>query len=85
MKQNKKLISIQDKIVGKYLLVILSMSLIILVVFNLSMRFYINKTAQNEIAENRETVKVLLKDALKDIKDSETILQIGRASCRGRV
>lgn len=74
MKQNKKLISIQDKIVGKYLLVILSMSLIVLIAFNLSMRFYINKTAQKEIAENRETVKVLLKDALKDIKDSETIL-----------
>ncbi len=78
MKQNKKSISIQDKIVRKYLIVILSMSLIVLVIFNLSMRFYINKTAQNEIAENRETVKVLLKDALKDIKDSETILPKAR-------
>ena len=83
MKQNKKLISIQTKIAGKYLIVILSMSLIVLVVFNLSMRFYIHKTAQKEIAESRETVKVLLKDALKDIKDSETLLpkarEIGRA------
>ena len=78
MKQNKKLISIQTKIAGKYLIVILSMSLIVLVVFNLSMRFYIHKTAQKEIAESRETVKVLLKDALKDIKDSETLLPKAR-------
>lgn len=75
MKQNKKL---QNKIVNNYLIVILSMSIIVLVVFNLTMRIYINRTAQNEIAENRETVKVLLKDALKDIKDSETILPKAR-------
>jgi len=74
MKQKNKLVSIQDKIVQNYLIVILSMSLLILVAFNLSMRLYINKTAQDEITESRETVKVLLKDALKELKDADTLL-----------
>lgn len=78
MKQKNKPVSIQDKIVQNYLRVILSMSVIVLVTFNFSMRLYINKTAQAEIAESRETVKVLLRDALKDIQDTETLLPKAR-------
>lgn len=77
MRKNKPLL-LQEKVLRTYLIVIISMSLLILIAFNLSMSLFINKTAQSQIDESRETVKVLLKKAVKDLKDTDSLLPKAR-------
>ena len=67
MNRKYKRRTLKDKIFYPYLMMMIFMILFIMVAFNVSMRLYVNRIAQNEINETRETVKVLLKRELKEV------------------
>lgn len=68
MKTDKKK-KIQSKIVRPYFWTMITLAFVIIISFNLVMRFTMNRMAQDEIKESRETLKVLLRDELKTLND----------------
>jgi Na+/melibiose symporter-like transporter len=64
MKTDKKQ-KIQSKIARPYFWTMIALAVVIVISFNLVMRLTMNRMAQDEIKESRETLKILLRDALK--------------------
>lgn len=67
MKRKYSKRTLKDKIFYPYVMMMLFMIIFVMIAFNLSMRLYVNRIAQSEINETRETVKVLLKRELKGV------------------
>lgn len=57
---------LKTKIFRPFFLLIMTLSLMILLAFNVSMRVYMNRVAFSEIEKSRETVKTLLKNELME-------------------
>lgn len=60
---------IQSKISRPYFWTMIALALMILLSFNLVMRYTMNRMAQDEIKDSRETLKVLFRDELKTLND----------------
>ncbi len=78
--------SLKAKIFRPFLILVLSMSILGFLAFNISMRLYMNRLAMNEIVTSREAVKAHLRNELKTVSDSdvgtraqELILAINRS------
>jgi len=67
MKRNHKKWTLKDKIFYPYLGMMVLMIFFVMLAFNISMRVYVNRIAQDEINDTRETVKVLLKKEIKSL------------------
>jgi signal transduction histidine kinase len=63
--------SLKTKIFRPFLILVLSMSILVFLAFNVSMRLYMNRLAMDEIASSREAVKAHLRNELKTVSDSE--------------
>lgn len=68
MKTDKKQ-KIQSKIARPYFWTMIALAAVFVISFNLVMRFTMNRMAQEEIKESRETLKILLRDELKAINE----------------
>lgn len=64
MKKNKKLLTIERKILMPYIGFMIALPLVILVVFNIAMRFYVEKSASEEIRNTLLTTNLMLKQQL---------------------
>lgn len=64
MKKEKKLLTIERKILMPYIGFMIALPLVILVVFNIAMRFYVEKNASEEIRNTLLTTNLMLKQQL---------------------
>lgn len=68
--KKKPIKTLKSKILMPFFIVIMILSLLVLLAFNVSMRVYMNRVALNEIGESRETVKTLLRNEMKNLNQS---------------